>query len=203
MLHLTPPAVTMQVKELEGHVGMPLFERNGRKVALTTVGEYMLVYARKVLATLKDAEDAAARLQKLETGTLVIGMVSTAKYFVPMLLVQFAKLHQGIEVTLRVDNPNDFELNFSKLKYHMVAGDLQIATGVFDERISIPATSHAMIKLPLTVDSSNALKLAQDLLTKSEEVFAIMNATADFETPFGAMEVNFEDKHALKKLAGF
>ena len=43
-LHLTPPAVTMQVKELEGHVGMPLFERKGKKVSLTTTGEYMLVY---------------------------------------------------------------------------------------------------------------------------------------------------------------
>ncbi len=106
-------------------------------------------------------------------------------------------------VTLRVDNPNDFELNFSRLRYKMVAGDLHIASGTFDERISIPGTSHALIRLPLSVDSTNALKLAQDLLTKNEEVFAIMNATADFETPFGAMEVNFEDKHALKKLAGF
>ncbi len=112
-------------------------------------------------------------------------------------------LSMELLVTLRVDNPNDFELNFSRLRYKMVAGDLQIASGTFDERISIPATSHALIKLPLSVDSTNALKLAQDLLTKTEEVFAIMNATADFETPFGAMEVNFEDKHALKKLAGF
>ena len=80
-LHLTPPAVTMQIKELEGHVGMPLFERSGKKVSLTTSGEYMLVYARKILATVKDAEDAAARLQHLETGVLTIGFVSTAKYF--------------------------------------------------------------------------------------------------------------------------
>lgn len=103
-LHLTPPAVTMQVKELEGHVGMPLFERSGRKVALTTVGEYMLVYARKMLATLKDAEDAAARLQKLETGTLVIGMVSTAKYFLPHLLAEFRREHDSIDIRLAVSN---------------------------------------------------------------------------------------------------
>ena len=38
-LHLTPPAVTMQVKELEGHVGMPLFQRDGRRVSLTTSGD--------------------------------------------------------------------------------------------------------------------------------------------------------------------
>src|SRR5438874_11454485 len=76
-LHLTPPAVTMQVKELEGQFGVPLFERRGREVSLTTTGEYMLVYARKILATLKDAEDAAARLKRVEVGTLTIGMVST------------------------------------------------------------------------------------------------------------------------------
>lgn len=99
-LHLTPPAVTMQIKELEGHVGLPLFDRQGRQVSLTTAGEYMLVYARKMLATLKDAEDAAARLQRLEVGTLTIGMVSTAKYFLPRLLTQFRQEHSGIEIKL-------------------------------------------------------------------------------------------------------
>ena len=73
-LHLTPPAITMQVKELEGHVGLPLFARCGRQVALTTAGEYMLVFARRMLSTLKDAEDTAAWLQRLEVGTLTIGM---------------------------------------------------------------------------------------------------------------------------------
>ena len=104
VLHLSPPAVTMQVKELERHVGLPLFERNGRQVALTTAGEYMLVYARKVIATLKDAEDTAARLQRLEVGTLTIGTVSTAKYFLPRLLADFQREHEGIEIQLAVGN---------------------------------------------------------------------------------------------------
>ena len=104
VLHLSPPAVTMQVKELEGHVGLPLFERSGRQVTLTTAGEYMLVYARRVIATLKDAEDAAARLQRLEVGTLTIGMVSTAKYFLPRLLADFQREHEGIEIRLAVGN---------------------------------------------------------------------------------------------------
>lgn len=103
-LYLTPPAVTMQVKELEGHVGLPLFERQGRQVTLTTVGEYMLVYARKMLATLKDAEDAAARLKRVEVGTLTIGMVSTAKYFLPRLVTLFRREHEGVEIKLAVGN---------------------------------------------------------------------------------------------------
>jgi DNA-binding transcriptional LysR family regulator len=103
-LHLTPPAVTMQIKELEGHVGLPLFERAGRKVALTTAGEYMLVHARKILATVKDAEDMAARLKQAEAGRLTIGMVSTAKYFLPRLLGEFQREHPGVEIRLTTSN---------------------------------------------------------------------------------------------------
>lgn len=103
-LHLTPPAVTMQVKELEADVGLPLFDRSGRIVSLTTPGEYMLVYARRMLATLKDAEDAAARLKHVEAGTLTIGMVSTAKYFLPRLLAEFRREHEGVEIRLAEGN---------------------------------------------------------------------------------------------------
>lgn len=103
-LHLTPPAVTMQIKELEGHVGLPLFERQGRRVTLTTAGEYMLVYARKVLATLKDAEDTAARLKRLEVGQLTIGMVGSAQYFLPALLTAFQQEHRGVDLRLATGN---------------------------------------------------------------------------------------------------
>jgi DNA-binding transcriptional LysR family regulator len=67
-LHLTPPAVTMQVKELEAAVGLPLFDRRGRSISLTTTGEYFLVYARRLVSTLKDAEDAMARFHEEHAG---------------------------------------------------------------------------------------------------------------------------------------
>ena len=101
-LHLTPPAVTMQVKELESAIELPLFDREGRKVSLTTAGEYFLVYAKRLLTTLKDADDAMARFRKLEQGVLGVGMVSTAKYFVPRLLTRFREEHPGIELKLQV-----------------------------------------------------------------------------------------------------
>jgi DNA-binding transcriptional LysR family regulator len=94
----------MQVRELEKHIGMPLFDRSGRTVTLTTVGEYMLVYARKMLALLKDAEDAAARLQRIETGKLTIGMVDTTTYFIPALLSRFLEERKGSELVLQVGN---------------------------------------------------------------------------------------------------
>ena len=106
-LHVSAPAITMQIKELEAAVGMPLFERQGRKVSLTTSGEYMLVYARKMLALLKDAEDAAARLQRIQTGKLTIGMVDTTTYFIPALLRKFLNEHEGIDLALNVGNRSE------------------------------------------------------------------------------------------------
>lgn len=103
-LHLTPPAISMQIKEIERQVGLPLFDRDGRQVSLSTAGEYFLVHAKRLLADLKEADIAMTRFKRLEHGLLTIGIVSTAEYFVPQLLARFHQEHQGIEVRLRVAN---------------------------------------------------------------------------------------------------
>jgi len=103
-LHLTPPAVSMQIKEVESQVGLPLFDRAGRRLSLSTAGEYFAVYAQRLLGTLKDAEDAMARFKGVESGVLTIGMVSAAKYFLPQLLAQFHAEHPAVEVRLRLGN---------------------------------------------------------------------------------------------------
>ena len=101
-LHLSAPAVSMQIKEVEAQVGLSLFDRHGRQVSLSTAGEYFLVHARRLLADLKEADNAMARFKRLEHGVLTIGIVSTAKYFVPRLLARFHEEHAGVEVRLRV-----------------------------------------------------------------------------------------------------
>jgi DNA-binding transcriptional LysR family regulator len=106
-LGLTPPAVSMQIKELETEVGLPLFDRSSRKVSLTMVGEYVLAYTQRVLAAMRDAEDMVARFRGLKTGVLDVAMVSTAKYFLPRLLVRFRDEHPGVEVRLEVGNNRD------------------------------------------------------------------------------------------------
>ena len=103
-LHLTQPAISMQIKELEAAVELPLFERNGRAVRLTMPGEYFLVYARRMLATLKEAGDAMAKLRKVQGGRITIGMLSTAEYFLPRLVARFRSQHPAVEMRLAVGN---------------------------------------------------------------------------------------------------
>jgi len=120
-LHLTPPAISMQIKEIESQVGLLLFDRTGRAVTLSTAGEYFLVHAKRLLAALRDADHAMARLKRVERGLLTIGMVSTAKYFVPHLLARFHEDHRGVEVRLRVAG------NREQLVALMDAGEVDIS----------------------------------------------------------------------------
>lgn len=103
-MHLTAPAISMQMRDLEEDLGIPLFAKKGRGITLTSAGEYFLVYARRVLQSLREAEDMMAKLKGIETGSLTIGLVSTAKYFVPQLLAEFRKDHPGIQVVIQVRN---------------------------------------------------------------------------------------------------
>jgi LysR family transcriptional regulator, low CO2-responsive transcriptional regulator len=120
-LHLTPPAVSMQIKEVESQVGLQLFDRSGRTLSLSTAGEYFVVHARKMLGALRDAENAMNRFKRLEHGHLTVGMVSTAKYFVPRLLAQFRDEHPGIDVRLAV------MANREALLARMEAGDIDLS----------------------------------------------------------------------------
>lgn len=120
-MHLSAPAITMQIKELEESIGLPLFDRRGRTIALTVVGEYFLVYARRMLGTLRDAEVAIAKFKRVEAGLLTIGMVGTAKYFVPHLLARFRAERPGVEIKLQVS------VNREQLIDRLQSGDIDLA----------------------------------------------------------------------------
>lgn len=103
-LNLSPSAVSFQIRQIEDQVGFPLFERIGRKVALTEAGRSMLNGARPVLQALRDLDVAMLALKGAETGRVTLGLVSTAKYIVPHMIAQFRTVCPGIHVQLREGN---------------------------------------------------------------------------------------------------
>lgn len=103
-LHLTQPAVSMQIKQLEEAVGLSLFEQVGKKIFLTEAGEEMQRYAGSVLATLAEAAQVFEEMRGLERGRLRIAVASTANYFVPQLLASFCQRYPGVQVSLDVTN---------------------------------------------------------------------------------------------------
>ncbi len=103
-LHLTPPAVSIQVKQLAEAAGQPLVEQVGKKLYLTSAGEVVASACRDVSARMERLSQELAALQGLEKGTLSVSILTTAKYFVPQLLGTLSEQHPGIEVALFVGN---------------------------------------------------------------------------------------------------
>ena len=103
-LFVTQPAVSMQIRQLEDAFGLALIEPVGRNIRLTQAGEAFLVHTQAAMGQLKDLEAQMADYVGLKSGRLDLAVVSTAKYFIPMLLVRFGKLFQGIRVQLKIDN---------------------------------------------------------------------------------------------------
>ena len=103
-LYLSQPAVSMQIKQLEGHIGLPLFEQMGKKVFLTEAGRELYHYSRNIAQQLAEMEAMFDEMKGLGKGRLTLSVVNTANYFIPQLLAKFCKLHPGINVTLQVAN---------------------------------------------------------------------------------------------------
>src|SRR5437660_216836 len=80
-LHLTQPAVSAQVKQLEEHAGLPLFEQLGKKIYLTPAGVEMLRYSRAIIQQFHDAEVAMAELKGIAGGRLNVAVISAGDYF--------------------------------------------------------------------------------------------------------------------------
>lgn len=102
--NVTPPAVTMQIRQLEEDIGLPLFERTPRGLEPTPAGQEVLLAAQKIENALEECRGALLAFQSLDAGRVTVGVVSTAKYFAPRMLAAFSRLHPKIEVKLVVGN---------------------------------------------------------------------------------------------------
>ena len=103
-LHLTPSAVSFQIKRIEDQTGFALFERIGKRVHLTEPGQVLLDYARLVLRSLHDADEAMTALKGVSTGRVRLGLVSTGKYIVPHMIARFRAEAPGVQVSLQEGN---------------------------------------------------------------------------------------------------
>ena len=119
-LHLSPSAVSFQIAQMELQTGYDLFERIGRRVALTQSGIVLLSFARPVLQAMTDVERAMLALRGAGSGQVRLGLVSTAKYIVPHIIARFRILYPGVTVRL-------IEGNRSLIITQLIAGAIDLA----------------------------------------------------------------------------
>jgi DNA-binding transcriptional LysR family regulator len=103
-LFLTQPTVSMQTRKLTDTIGVPLLEQVGKKIRLTADGQELALAAREIFDVLDRFTMSVAERQGLKQGHLSLMAITTASYFAPRLLGEFARLYPGIDVSLRVTN---------------------------------------------------------------------------------------------------
>jgi DNA-binding transcriptional LysR family regulator len=151
-LHLSQPAVSMQIKQLEGQLGLPLFEHIGKRIQLTEAGRDVLRSARVIERELDNLEHTLADLQGLKGGTLTVSAASTASVFTARLMARFRALHPDVRISLNV-------VNRETLLQHLSENSIDLALmGQPPEGFHL--TARAFMNNPLVVIASTSHPLA-------------------------------------------
>lgn len=112
-LFISQPSVSIQLKNLSELIGLPVYQAHGRKLELTDAGKAVLRSANQIFQTLDNLKTDIDNLQGVVTGTLSISVVTTAQYFLPLLLAAFNKNHPNVDVKLEIGNR---EMVYSRLR---------------------------------------------------------------------------------------
>lgn len=147
-LGVTPPAVTLQLKQLERSVNLPLFDRSHVGMRPTDAGFYMLDVAARITSTLEECGEGLRELQGLGRGRVSIGVVSTTKYFAPRALAEFARTHPGVELELLVANREETIATLTSFKLDMAIMGRPPQTAIELESQVIGDHPHVIIASP-------------------------------------------------------
>lgn len=154
-LHLSQPAVSGQLRQLQDEFGEPLYRRDGRGVRLTPSGTQLAEYALKVRETFRQAVAYRDALRGIGRGTLRIGASTTvASYLLPYLIAEFQRRYPEVEIQTAGGNTGDIVASLASVDIAMIEGpvgaDLQEGTGVRiwreDEIVAIVPCGHPLAR---------------------------------------------------------
>ena len=154
IIHLTQPAVSLQIQALEEMYETKLFDRSSSKVTLTPAGEVLYKYAKDILALYVSAEKVIGEMTGLVKGSITIGAGSTiGNYLLPSVISDFRKAHPKIKIHLFVANMQRVIelLNAGNISLGLVEGDVKrqkmvVEKLISDELLVIVPTHHPWSK---------------------------------------------------------
>ena len=172
ILHVSPAAVSFQIKQIEDMSGFALFERIGKHATLTDAGNTLLTYARIVLQALQDLDQSLMSLRGALGGRVTLGAVSTAKYIVPHVLARFQAAHPGIAINLRFGNRQQIvdwlargDIELAVMGQPSNATDVLASEFAVHPSVIIAAPDHRLAKAPMLAIGD---LVAERLITREE-----------------------------------
>jgi DNA-binding transcriptional LysR family regulator len=154
-LHLTQPAVTLQLRNLQALAGLPLIQRSSDGMLLTDAGREVLALAERIEAAIAVCATSLDMMAGATAGRISIGAVSTAKYFVPFAISGFSALHPDIEITLTIGNRQEiglalrgYELDMAIMGRPPVDIDMDVRLLGDHPHVIIAPTRHPLARKP-------------------------------------------------------
>lgn len=164
-MHMTQPAVTMQVQALEEHFGTKLLNRSTKKIELTESGRMLIPFARRSIELMRETDTEMARFTHKLEGRLQFGASNTiGEYVLPPLLVPFGRQHPDIAISLKVMNTTQIldeiarhTLNFGLVEAPVVHPDIISESVMQDElRLIVPAGHALADRTSITLEEASA-----------------------------------------------
>ncbi|CAN5531390.1 LysR family transcriptional regulator [soil metagenome] len=154
-LHLTQPAVTLQLRNLQALAGLPLIQRSSDGMLLTDAGREVLALTDRIEAAIAACATSLDMMAGATAGRISIGAVSTAKYFVPFAISGFLQAYPGIDVTLSIGNRQDigvalrgYELDMAIMGRPPVDIDMNVRLIGDHPHVIIAPTRHRLARKP-------------------------------------------------------
>lgn|SRR5699024_5053864 len=144
ILHITQPTLSQQIRNLEEEIGTPLFDRIGKKTALTEAGKILYIHAKRVFHEIEEAKAAVNDLNLIQRGTLTVGTLLTCiNYLLPPAILDFKKSYPNIDLQVLglpmteiinrlLDNELDIGIGFLPVKHE----ELEVIP-LFTEELSL------------------------------------------------------------------
>lgn len=160
-LHLSQPAVSIQLKKLQDQFEIPLAEVVGRKIYITEFGREIAVAAEKILQQVYAINFKTMAYKGQLTGKLKISVVSTGKYVMPYFLSGFIKEHDAVELNMDVTNKAKVieSLEKNEVDFSLVS--------ILPDNLSLQSTE--LLDNHLYLVGNSGLKIRKDI--KPKDIF--------------------------------
>lgn len=195
-LYLTQPAVSIQVKKLEEHAGLPLFEQLGKKIFLTPAGTEMLRSSRVIIQQFQETEEAMTHFKGISGGKLSVAVISAGDYFFPRLLVEFVRRHKGATLDFAVYNREEL---LGRLADNLVDLAVMVRPPTDADTVNAPFAPHPYV-IVAAPDHPLAGKKRIPMTRLAREPFVVRERGSDtwhsmqegFGTHFGSLNIAME-----------
>lgn len=152
VLHMTQPAVTFQVRQLEEHFNTRLFDRTHNRISLTETGKRVFEYSERIFELYAEMEGAVRELTGDMSGVLLLGASTTvAEYMLPSLLGDFKKMYPDVTIRLHVANSDgivslveDNEIDLGIVESPVSNKNLAVEVCRVDQLVAVVPPGHAL-----------------------------------------------------------